>query len=364
MSLLKRVVNGIKERRDRILSGKVNCIPWGFPRFEFFSPGIERGKYYIITANSKVGKSQITDFLFMYNPFRMIKTRKLPIKLKVFYFSLEMAKEEKVRAAISHFLFTNSDFKTIISPKNVNSTRKGIDQSILDEIEKNEEFLTEFLDCVTYIDNIRNPFGIFNFMRNYAKDNGTQHTRTIQTKDGPIEVDDWYEPNDPEEYVVCIVDHAKLLTPEKGHSGVRDAIGKLSSDHFVQIRNKYGHIPVLIQQQSAAQESVENLKAGRLRPTLDGLGENKTTQQDANVILGLFSPFRHLIPDYDGYNIKFFKDNIRFLEILGGREGGAGAVCPLYFNGAVNFFDELPKADDKNLSQYQSNIIKLRENEQ
>jgi hypothetical protein len=94
------------------------------------------------------------------------------------------------------------------------------------------------------------------------------------------------------------------------------------------------------------QESIENKKYDRLKPTLDGLGDCKLTQRDANVILGLFSPFRHDIPEYWGYDIKIFKDNIRFLEILGGRDGGGGTVCPLYFDGAVNYFRELPLPDN------------------
>src|SRR5690625_738153 len=94
------------------------------------------------------------------------------------------------------------------------------------------------------------------------------------------------------------------------------------------------------------QESLENIKYNKLKPTLEGLGDNKLTGRDANVILGLFSPFRHEIPQYYGYNIKQFRDNIRFLEIIGGREGGGGTICPLYFDGAVNFFKELPKPDN------------------
>lgn len=56
MSLFKRVRRNIDDRRQRLLDGKVNCIPWGLPRFEVQIPGIEQGKYYLITANSKVGK--------------------------------------------------------------------------------------------------------------------------------------------------------------------------------------------------------------------------------------------------------------------------------------------------------------------
>lgn len=56
LSLYDRVLNEIKNRRERVLSGKVNCIPWGFPRFEMENPGIEQGRYYICTANQKVGR--------------------------------------------------------------------------------------------------------------------------------------------------------------------------------------------------------------------------------------------------------------------------------------------------------------------
>jgi len=94
------------------------------------------------------------------------------------------------------------------------------------------------------------------------------------------------------------------------------------------------------------QESIENAKANRLKPSLDGLGDSKLTQRDANVIFGLFSPFRHEIPKYMGYDITKFKDNIRFLEVLASREGGGGIISPLYFDGAVNYFKELPKPDN------------------
>jgi hypothetical protein len=67
----------------------------------------------------------------------------------------------------------------------------------------------------------------------------------------------------------------------------------------------------------------------------------------ANTIIGLFSPYRHKIRYYPGpssknsYDITEYKDHIRFMEILGGRDGGSGELIPLYFHGAVNYFEEL-----------------------
>jgi hypothetical protein len=55
-SLYTRVYDDLIDRRARLLDGKINCIPWTLPRFEEELPGIEKGKYYLITANSKVGR--------------------------------------------------------------------------------------------------------------------------------------------------------------------------------------------------------------------------------------------------------------------------------------------------------------------
>lgn len=54
--IYERVYEDLINRRERILSGKINCLPWGLPRFENENPGIEQGKYYLVTANSKIGR--------------------------------------------------------------------------------------------------------------------------------------------------------------------------------------------------------------------------------------------------------------------------------------------------------------------
>lgn len=94
------------------------------------------------------------------------------------------------------------------------------------------------------------------------------------------------------------------------------------------------------------------------------LAESKLTCRDSNITFGIFSPFKFQIPEYNGYNIKHFKDQIRFLEILSSRDGGAGAICPLYFNGAVNYFKELPRSDDEQaIKAVEQIVINNRNNE-
>lgn len=368
MSEFTRVLGGIEKNRQKRLDGSFNCIPWNLPEFEMYHPGIEQGKYYIITANSKVGKTQMSDHLFLYNTYDFVKSNKSNIKLKIFYFSLEMSKEEKIRQAISRKLFIEHGL--IIDPQNLMSKYRNyiLNEEVIDLIKSYQKYFEEFLDTVTFIDNIRNPYGIYSFVRDYAQAAGIQHKKkvtfdiTLPNGDKATttkEIDDYYQPHDPTEYVIVIVDHARLISPEKGKDQ-HTAISDLSSEYFLKMRDKWNYIPVLIQQQAAGQESIENAKFNRLHPTLDGLGTNKNTQQDANLILGLFSPYRHKLSHYpgrnNGYEIGRFKDHIRFLEILGGRDGGAGIIKALLFHGAVNYFEELPHYDNPKIKQYYKKV--------
>ena len=306
----------------------------------------------------------------MYNTIQQVVDNNLNIRLKIFYFSLEMTADEKMLSAFANILYIKEGIR--LSPADLKSTKADniLSEDVLRIIAKYEPYFKKIEEIVEFIDDIRNPYGIYSVVRDYAVNNGTIHTRQIETKPGEyITVEDYYEPNDPEEYVMVIIDHIGLISPEKNYDtglpmSLHESIGKLSSDYLIKLRNRFNYIPVVIQQQAAAQESIENKKANKLKPTLDGLGDNKMTQRDANVILGLFSPFRHEIREYLNYDIHAFRDNIRFLEILGGREGGAGTVCPLYFDGAVNYFKELPLPQEELQIQRVKQLLQtIRKNE-
>ena len=365
-TLYDRVYEQIVNRRDRLLKGNINCIPWGLPRFEEEHPGLEQGKNLLFTANSKVGKTQICDFLILFNIVRQIIDENLDIKVKIFYFTLEMTSYQKMLSAFSHILYIKEGLR--IAPKDLRSTKADniLSEEILKIIERYEPYFKKIEEIVEFIDDVRNPTGMYDIMRKYALANGKIITRNITLDNGEIiEVEDRYEPNNPDEYVIMVVDHISLIQPEKQRGvqlDLRESISLLSANYMIKLRNRFNHICVAVQQQAQSQESVENKKFDRLMPTLDGLGTNKTTQQDFDVIFGLYSPFRHKIPEYMGYDITFFKDNIRFLEIIGGREGGGGVICPLYFDGATNYFKELPlPTDQENLNKV-SNFIKHMRN--
>jgi len=365
--------------------GYFNCIPFiGMERLERYLPGIEQDTYYILTASSGVGKSKLARYLFIHNPLQFVKNHpESDIKLTIKYFSLEESKKKIILSEISKYLFTK--YGLSISPKQLQSRGKynTIDADTIAKMKDAEDYVNDFLKTVDIIDTIKNPTGIYKYMRDYALTVGTYYDKhgVPLTKDEVKRVVDakpgdetykkvsYYKKYDPKHYVIILVDHISLLQPEALQGGGMQtqwqAMHKFSSQYCLHFRDKFGFIPVVVQQQASDKERVEvNYKGNtidqKLEPSLDGLGDNKTTQRDANVILGLFAPNRYGIKDHGGYDITFFKDRYRCVSILKDRDGEANIKVPLFFNGAVDYFKELPRPDDSvNLSRVYDYINQL-----
>ena len=356
MSRFKKVIATLKNRRERVISGLYNCVPFPFPRFRTWVPGIEDSKFIVVTANQKVGKSKLCDYLFVYSPLFFILEHP-EMRIKVLYFTLEMSPQEKYNEFLCHLLFKLDGLQ--ISPTELKSTDKDnpVDPHIFEllETEKYQRYITAYENMVEYIDDTRNPTGINKYCREYALSHGhLNYKKGLRKNDftgemeeaDVIDNDNAYTSDDPEERRIIIIDNASNLTLESGLKKM-ETIDKMSK-YGITLRNQLHFIFVLIQHQAQAQEGIENLKLNKLKPSSDGLADCKTTTRDANMVIGLYSPFKYGLRDYEGYDITKFKNNIRFMEIIEDRDYGAnGKVCPLFFNGAVSTFAELPRPENK-----------------
>ena len=356
MSKFEEVQAKNQARRQRILEGKLNCLPIPFKRFREVFPGFEQGKYIIITANQKVGKSKLSDYLFMYDPlFTMVDYPEKNLKVKVLYFSLEMGADEKYNEFLCHLLFKLDGIR--ISPRDIRGVDKAypaeIDELLNDE--RHQKYIRAFEEMVEFEDTVKNPTGINKKCREEAMAHGHMNYITVtemnevtgemeeRKKIDPIKP---YTQNDEDEFRIIILDNAANLMPEKGAETKALAIEKMSKYGII-LRKQLNYIFVLIQHQAQAQEGIENIKLDRMRPTSDGLGDCKTTSRDANLVLGLYSPFKFKKKEYNRYNIEKLKDYARFLEVLEDRDYGAnGDICSLFFDGATSTFKELPKDTD------------------
>lgn len=336
----------IKDKRQNILDGKINCIPHSFERFSAFFPGIEKGQYTIVTANQKVGKSKFVDNLFVYDPFFYSISNPDKIRLHIFYYSLEMTEQAKFFEFICHLLWKRD--KIICSPQVLRSVNKSklIPDEVFELINSNvyKRYYELFFNTVIYSME-RNPLSIYTEVTNYFKEN---LGNVIYNNKGTI---DKCVYNDEKDYMIVIIDNFSNLAIS-GSNNKKQLIDD-TSKYCMQLRDLYNAHVVVVQHQSQAQEGIENRKLKQLEPSSDGLGDSKATTRDINYLFGLFSPYKHDIskfPDVpsEAYDITKFKNNIRFLKILEGREGGGGTRIPLFFNGASSVFEELPQYPSEN----------------
>lgn len=208
---------------------------------------------------------------------------------------------------------------------------------------------------------------IYKQLRSYAEKNGTTHKKTITITNKETgaseerEVFDYYEPHDPKEYVIIMVDHISLISPESGKD-LRESINRLS-EYMIMFRNRYNYIPVIVQQQSVETGGLEAFKANKIRPTMTGLSDSKYTGKDCTMMLGITNPHSHEINQYLGYDISKFKGNIRFLEVVLNREGQSNGIIALYFDGSTCTFKQLPLPNEKEeLQRIYTYLDKIRGN--
>lgn len=350
MSIRERLKKYLEARRKKVLSGGVNCIPTPFPRFSEQFPGIEQGKFYLISGASKASKTQIMNYLFLYNTVLFAYKNPTILVPKIFYYALEETKENITFRFMCYLLYTIHNVE--ISPKDLTSTnaKKPVSKEILDLLDSKKivDILNFYEKTVRFCDS-KNPTGIWKDITTYAKNHGVVHKKEYKYKDidgieRTGEAFDYYEPYKKNEYVMFIIDHVSLLDTERGFN-LRETINKLC-EYLVIARNHYNYIPIIVQQQNIETIGLDAFKNNKVRPTLAGLSDSKDTGKAADVMLGITNPFSFELPEYLGYNIRILKSKFRCLEVVLNRSGESNVLCPLFFNGAINYYKELPKPSD------------------
>lgn len=347
--MFDKVYSRILENKKLKESGKQLSIVPPFPRFAESFAGFERGRYYITTASSGVGKTKFTKFFCITSVYNFIKLNP-NYKVKIWYFALEETEEEFWLSFISTMLYEKYNIQ--LSTAQLKSLGKyTLDDKYLKAIEECKEFVNELSNFVQIIDYIHNPYGIYKYIRDYfdsSKEIGEYEYEYIN--EGKDKIITGYKHNTDIHYFT-IVDHIGLLTQEN-NMGEHGTIGHYSKEYALKgFCKRFNITHIDVQQQVAEQEKQEYYRGEtieqKLEPSLNGLANNKETQRQADFVLGLFAPVRYGITEWKGYNIKILGDRFRVLKVLKDRAyGTANLYIPLYFNGASNYFEELPPAEE------------------
>lgn len=348
--------NKIVENKSNKDSGSFNSIPFGLPSLDKHIRIIQ-GVQYVTTANSAVGKTQLTKFLFVRQPYKFIKEHpNAGITLKIFWFALEESKDEFMLTLIANRLKEEYGL-TVGVMELMSMTDTSLSEDTISKIAECKSYFEELGRCVEVIDFVSNPFGLMKIVRDYARKHGKFYFNDKQVAEG--EMYDTYIPDNPREYVIVVCDNVNILQPEAttDTNTLYGAIGKYSSEYCRKnISKHFNYIPVLVQQQEANKEKQQYTIKGmsieeKLEPSLDSLSDNKSTGRDGLVVLGLFAPDRYNIEKHLGYDITILSDHYRSISLLKNRIGLPNLKKGLYFDGAVNIFRELPAPNSEDMKR-------------
>lgn len=209
------ILENLEKRRQNVLKGGTNCIPFPFERFRQEIPGIEQGQYVVVSANQKVGKSNWANYLYVFHALDYAFEHPEKCSVHIIYFPLEETIQKIIERYLSFLLFKIDGIR--ISPADLRSTSPDfpVDEEILDRLNtpKYQDRINFFQRCVQFETEETNPTGILRVCEKYAKSVGTfkSHKATSNGNDfKEIEIFDSYKQNDPNHYKIVIVDHISL----------------------------------------------------------------------------------------------------------------------------------------------------------
>ena len=327
---------------ERGMVGRNTGIPLGFNKLSEYVPGLQQGTYYLIAAESSVGKSAFADELFLFRAYDFIVSEYNPgLKLKVIYYSLEIDKRIKITKAICRRLYLQYGILTDVNYI-LSRGRNRVSDEVYEKVVETKKYFEGLEDILDIYDANINPTGIHKQLWEYCEKNGKLDVVEHRTT---------YTPNNPNLYTFAIVDHAGLVKREQGldNKGNMDKL----SQYMVPLRNICKISPVIIQQLNRSISSTDRIKLELMTPQLSDLKGSGNLGEDANIVFALFSPFRYDMPSYKKYNIEMLRDRYRCLSLIKNRDGESDKSLGLNFIGEIGYFRELPRGDEMSPEDYE-----------
>ena len=349
------------QQRENRLNNTLNGIPlfYTFPKLGSVITSIPSGYPVLWTANSGIGKTQSWIGIFVFSIYKLRKNHsELNIKIKLIIALLEDTKGMFIDRLFSMLLYDM--FKIKADAQDLHSLRESpISTDViekLDIVQKEIDFILE--DC-EIIDSVYNPTGIYKWARTITNKYGKHHNKKMIFTDAEgnqqeQEVYSHYEVEDPNLKFLMIVDNLNnLATESKGGSMLseRETINLWTRSYCrLQVTKHWGWSVINVIQQASDSEAAAyyngKLIVDKVKPSLSGLGNSKECQRDHFLVIGLFSPDRYGINDYEGYDIEILRDNFRSLIILKSNISPTNIEIPFYFDGGCSFMKELPKPSE------------------
>lgn len=346
-------MNNFKKRIEDGLSGKFKGLANGFNRLNNYIYNTQRKTYTLIGGLSGSAKTTLVNYILLNN---IEDADKNNIPIDIFYYSYEIDEETTKANWLSVLIYKKH--KIIIPPEKI----AGLGDN---RLSKPEQELVNLM--LPYLDNIfnrinfrfesNNPTGIRNELYDYSKKVGNFiHEEYIDHEGNKKQRLTGYKFNDPDRYVLVVMDHIALMKNERGFT-LKENIDKYS-EYCIFFRNICSFSFFNLQQFNQGLNSVDRSKHKGidLSPQQNDFKDSSNPYTDADIVLGLMNPWKMDMKECMGYDLEILKDYFRLIKVIKNRKGGDNKSLGVYFNAPAGSFHELPLVGTQELRDAYSRL--------
>lgn len=230
------------------------------------------------------------------------------IDLHFLLFSFEMSAEVLLAKLLSLYIYDT--YNRVLSYGDILSLTTTISNEDLDFINDSRWWLEEFEKCCDIIDKPTTAKGLYAICKEWSRKFGTY--KEIESNENYTKED--YIPNNPEQYLIVLVDHIKLLSLSTGHTPKQEI--DEACDYLIHFRNKCSFTINIVQQFNRNFKSIERKQSESYLPSLEDLSDSSGPTQAAESVVALYHPFREKRTRCEGYDIRQLKDRARLIITL------------------------------------------------
>ena len=344
--MISTLYNAIKAGKNGANKG----IPTGLPKLDSLTYGIQRKWMTVIAGDSGSGKSSLALYYSVYKPFCTYMDTKGTINaidIKFLLFSFELASDVLLAKLLSTYIFEY--YGRVISYSDILSLQNTLSDDDYNLILTAKPWLEEFERICEVIDKPVTAKGLYAICKEWSRKYG-DYEETV-TPNGYIK--ETYKPKNPQQFLIVLVDHIKLLTTDSGNTSKQE-IDK-ACDFLIGFRNKCSFTIYIVQQLNRTFKSMARRGNDGLYSLLqlDDLADSSGPGNAAEVVIGIFFPFREKLSKCEGYDIKILRDRMRLVQILKQRFGMSDRSVGCTFFGEVGLWNELPLPNEiQDYTQY------------
>jgi hypothetical protein len=351
-------------------------------------------RYTLISGATGAGKTSFADFEYVLAPWSYLeKLEDSEIYWEVNYFSLERKQMFKHAKWVSWMIYRD-DNDMLLSPDQILGWKNGpLNTAGYNLVRSYDDEMSGLLEHVMIKDGKVSPkvlsriintralalgdyyytddIGVYYrdnpvYIKRFEDDNFIEESKTGPRKfmglshngeDFKLYEDDYrYFMYKKKSFVFFVIDGINLL-------GDKDVIDEISME-LANARDRFGFSPVIVTQQNRAMGDIQRMKlhGNDLSPQLEDIFKSSQMGFDADLILGLFDPYRYKAYDkegkYGGYCINPIEgheasmrtpggiNRFRSMHILKNSFGADGGKFGMKFLGECNHFETLPHPDD------------------